>query len=527
MKMEKQLVKTEKQLDRSRTGPTGLVGSLVGKLTGLTQGSADKKKDKEYLDLDLFSQMTYMAAISSSGLARNRIFESAAHLPYSSSCYFKEVNFLVHKLNYDYPEACRIVGEKTQEPEPRAILLRLAGTLSSGEPEHVFLAREAFVQGETYGNSYERNLQSLKTWTDAYVSLTLSASLIIIVAVIAMMIYPVQTTFVILLAGLSILATVAGAWIIHRAAPKEIKTHSLPERSRGQTVAQGLLKLLLPAGIIICSILALLKIDVGWILLAASAFVLPPGLIIMWDDRKIEKHDNDIAGFIRSLGGVAKAVGTTISDAIGKLDIRSTVSLQGPIRRLNARLHTAINNDLCWQKFVGETGSELVNRSVKTFRDAVEMGADPGTAADQTSLYAMKMALLRARRKLVSSGFTWLTMVMHAVTCGLMLFICGILLVFSGAIKGMGSLEAGDYGRVLPSFGFFGDSTQMELFHTLVVIVILVFTGANAFAIRAAGGGHQYKFLFYFGILAAISGATFLLAPHLVAMALGTMAPIM
>ena len=75
--------------------------------------------------------------------------------------------------------------------------------------------------------------------------------------------------------------------------------------------------------------------------------------------------------------------------------------------------------------------------------------------------------------------------------------------------------------------GFFGDATQLELFHTLVLIVILVFTVANAFAIRAAGGGHHYKFLFYFGILAAMSGLALLLTPHVVAMALGTMAPIM
>jgi len=209
--MEKQLVNTQGQPVERQAGLSGLASSLVGKVTALIDSSKDKSKDKDYLDLDLFSQMTYMAGISSSGLARGRIFEAAAQLPYCSSAYFKEVNFLVHKLSYDYPEACRIVGEKTEEPVPRAILLRMAGALAVGEPENIFLQREAFVQGETYGNAYERDTQSLKSWTDAYVSLTLSASLIVIVAVISMMIYPVQTAFVILLAGMAILATVAGA----------------------------------------------------------------------------------------------------------------------------------------------------------------------------------------------------------------------------------------------------------------------------------------------------------------------------
>jgi archaellum biogenesis protein FlaJ (TadC family) len=107
-----------------------------------------------------------------------------------------------------------------------------------------------------------------------------------------------------------------------------------------------------------------------------------------------------------------------------------------------------------------------------------------------------------------------------------MLFICGVLVVFSGAIESMSSLEAGG-GMPLPTFGFFGDATQLDLFHTLVIMVILVFTAANAFAIRATGGGHHYKFLFYFGILAAMSGLALLLTPQLVGMALGTMAPSM
>ena len=165
--MEEQLLKTEVQSAKTQSNVVGLARSLFRKVIGLINSSADKTKDKEYLDWDLFSQMAYMASISSSGLSRGRIFQSAAKLPYSSSSYFRDVNFLVQKLSYDYPEACRVVGENTKEPEPRAILLRMAGALSSGEPERVFLAREAYVQGETYGNSYERTLQTLKTWTDA------------------------------------------------------------------------------------------------------------------------------------------------------------------------------------------------------------------------------------------------------------------------------------------------------------------------------------------------------------------------
>ncbi len=525
--MQKQLINTEKQLTKSQTGILGRANTLTSKLTEIVENSKDKTKDKEYLNPDLFAQMTYMAAISSSGLARNQIFNNAAQLPYSSSSYFKDITSMVQRLNYDYPEACRIVGEKTMEPEPRAILLRMAGTLMAGEPEHIFLAREAHVQGETYGNAYERDLQTLKSWTDAYVSLLLSASLIVIVAVISMMIYPVQNSFLFLLTGLTILVSVAGAWVIHRAAPKEIKTHSLPETSRGQSLARMLFRLTVPVGVFICCVLAWMNVDLGLILLLGSAIVLPPGLLIVWDDQKIDKHDHDIAGVLRSLGGAAKAMGSTVSHAVSAIDLRSTASLQGSLKRLKTRLITDINPDLCWSKFASETGSEHVHRSVQIFRDAVEMGADPQVAGEQSSLYAMKITLLRAKRKLVSSGFSWLCILMHATVCALMLFICGVLKVFSGALEGMEELNAVEGSSNLPTFGFFGETTQLQLFGNMVTIVILIFTVSNAFAIRAAYGGHHYKFLFYFGILMAISGISFLIVPHIVNTMLGTMAPMM
>ncbi|MEJ2739057.1 MAG: hypothetical protein P8105_04390, partial [Dehalococcoidia bacterium] len=406
--MVNQLVKSDKELTRSNTGVLSQVGSIAGKLTNVLNNSKDKTKDKEYLNADLFAQMTYMAAVSSSGAARSQIVSSAAELPYSSSSYFRDIDAMVHKLNYDYPEACRIVGERTMETEPRAILLRMAGTFISGEPEHVFLKREAVVQGETYSNAYERDLQTLKNWTDAYIALLLSASLIIIVGVISMMIYPVQDSFIMFLAFLTIVVTVAGAWVIHRAAPKEIKTNSLSTVSKGQKLAKFLLRTVVPVGTLICIVLALLHVDIGWIMLVGAISVLPPGMVIMWDDRKIDKQDNDIAGIIRSLGGAAKAISSTISHAVSKLDIKATHSLQGSIGRLQTRLLTGINPSICWDMFVGETGSEQVHRSIKIFRDAVNMGADPEIASDQASLYSMKINLLRAKRNLVSSNFVWL-----------------------------------------------------------------------------------------------------------------------
>jgi archaellum biogenesis protein FlaJ (TadC family) len=82
---------------------------------------------KEILDMDFFSLLSYMAAISTSGISRTGLFQHASNLPYISSRYFKKVDFVAKAFNHDYAEACRIVGEATKEPEVKAVLLRLSG----------------------------------------------------------------------------------------------------------------------------------------------------------------------------------------------------------------------------------------------------------------------------------------------------------------------------------------------------------------------------------------------------------------
>jgi Archaeal flagella assembly protein J len=462
-----------------------------------------------------------MAGIATSGLSRSQIFEYASKLPYSSAGYFKKIHFLARKLNYDYAEACRIVGEETKEAEIKGFLLRFSGSLTSGEPEADFLAREAYVVGENYGDGYEREVELLRTWTDAYTALILSAAVIVVMGVVSMMIYPTNPSLIITLSGIATTTCSVGTWILYRAAPKEIKTHSLPECSKEQKLSRMLFKICLPAAILVCSILALMGVDLGWIMIAAAAFVLPPGLLIVWDDRKIDKRDSDIAGFLRSLGSVAKMIGATLTESLSRLDLRSVGSLQQGVRQLHSRLCAGIKPDLCWWRFISETGSELVNRSTQIFWDGVSLGGDPQEVGKSSSMFAMKIALLRAKRRLVSNSFSWLCIAMHAALCGLMVLIYQIMLTFSSAIKGISSAGTSDVLSRMPTLGLLGAGMQLDILHSMVIVLIVVFTGANAFAIKATEGGHSYKFLFYLSIMLAISGVSLVFVPQLASMIFG------
>jgi archaeal flagellar protein FlaJ len=474
--------------------------------------------DPELLAMDFFSLLAYLSAIATSGIARDKLVYYAARLPYIAARYFRKVDFVAKMFNHDYPQACRIVGEKTTQSDVKAFLLRLSSALSSGEDVSNFLSREAQLFGETYSNNYERRLDSLKKWGDAYVSLIMTTALVTVMSVVSMMIGNVTIVFIISLSAITIVASFLGSWFLYKTAPREIRNHKLTCRSREQELTRNLTKVLLPAGLTVIILMIALHMGLGIILIAAGAFLFPIGFVAVIDDGKISKRDFEIATFLRSLGGIMQAIGATASEAMGRLEFRSLGSMRANVDLLYSRIVNGITLNLCWDRFVGETGSEQVNRSVRIFWDGITLGGEPQKVGNEASGFANKIAFLRAQRTQIATGFTWLTIAMHTVLAALSAFIYSVFLTFSTLVDTL-MPKTGESMAIpnMPSFGLFSqDSTYLSLLHFMVLTVIVILTVANALSIHFVNGGHILKMLFYLALTSAISGGVLVLVPQIV-----------
>lgn len=491
-----------------------------------SKNEKSKPIKREILDMDFFSLLSYMAAISTSGISRTGLFQHASKLPYISSRYFKKADFVAKAFNHDYAEACRIVGEATKETEVKAVLLRLSGALASGEVLDKFLAREAKVFGETYSSNYAGRLEVLRKWTDAYIALIMTAAVVTVMAVVTMIIGNITISMILALCSLTILVTIGGVWLIANQAPKEIRIHTLPVRSKEQELARNISRIILPLGFIVTVAVIFIKEDLGWAMLSASAFLFPIGIIGLIDDGKIYKRDTEIAGFLRSLGGVSQAIRTTVSEAMGRLDFRSMGTLRENVDMLYTRILAGINPHKCWHRFVCESGSEQVNRSVRIFWDGVTLGGEPEKVGNEASAFAMQIAHLREQRKLISSGLLWLALAMHAVLTVVVVFIDQTIVTFVSLVNTV--TPEGNGAQIVPgmdSFGIFGSgSLEMNMLHFMVMVIVFVLTIANAVAIHATDGGHIYKLAFYMAITLAFSGLALVFVPPVVNMMLMGMA---
>ena len=90
---------------------------------------------KDVTGSELFYQLTYMSAIASSGIARNRIFQMAASLPISPAPYFERIQLLVQKIGYDYIRACNSVGQSVKSEAMASLLLRMGNAFTAGQRE--------------------------------------------------------------------------------------------------------------------------------------------------------------------------------------------------------------------------------------------------------------------------------------------------------------------------------------------------------------------------------------------------------
>ena len=478
----------------------------------------DRNSYKPVTPFDMFYQLTYMSAMASAGISRSKTFEIAALSKCSASPYFEAVNTLVDEFRYDYPDACHIVAPKAKSENIRSFLLRMADAMRSGEPLDDFLSREAKVQGDDYRNEYERNLENLKQWTNAFSSITISVGLIIIIQMITSMIYSTSVTSIATLVAAGVLMAGFGAWIIYRSAPREAMNVAASKGSRDQRLALRLFKTIVPTTALAAAILLVLGGSIGLALLVAAGCLLPVGIASLISDRRINKKDVEFSTLLRSMGGMATSSGTTLKQALTKIDLSSFPALQPDVQRLSTRLLARIDPDICWRQFGIESGSRLIHEVVDIFYGAVKMGGDPERVGYVCSLFVARATQLRAKRRLVSGTFSALATVMQAMVAVLMVFVLSIVNNFATMVATMTPAQTNNGMSANMSLGLAEFSPgDLAFLGTVTAMMVIAISIASAAAIIFCDGGLKLKVFFYLAITMFISGLSFVFVPPMVA----------
>lgn len=480
---------------------------------------ASKSSFKLVSAFDMFYQLTYMSAMAAAGISRAKIFEIAAQSKSNAAAYFAAVNTLVDEFRYDYAEACRSIGLQSKSENMKTFLLRLSDALRSGEPLAEYLAREAEVTSEDYENGYERDLEGLKQWSNAFSSLVMSVSLIIIIQIVSAMIYSLNPTMMMGLVVTGVFVAAFGAWIIMRSAPKEVMIVPAAQGSPQQQKALSLSRMLIPGSIMLGVLLALVGLPVSWSMMISAVVLLPVGYISMQSDKAVVKKDIEFSTFLRSLGGMATSSGTTLKQALTKIDLSSFPTLEPDVERLSTRLRALVEPTICWHKFGLESGSRLISEVSDIFYGAVKIGGDPERVGYLCSLFTAKTTQLRSKRRLTAGTFSGLATVMQAVVTGLMIFVLSIVTNFASMVaelmpKNTDALSSAPAASL--TIGQFS-AGDLQFLSALTLAMVLILGVVSAAAMIFCDGGYKLKVTLYLAMIIFISGVCFLVVPPMVA----------
>jgi flagellar protein FlaJ len=482
--------------------------------------------DSAWLAADLTANLTYMSALASSQASRDKILDQSSRQAFTTAVYFRQVYLLSKKLGLEYSRAFQIVAKKAKAANVRALLLRFASSISSGESEESFLATQAKVEKEVYFGLYHRQLDTLQKWGDAYSALMVSVTVIVVISLVTTMIQDSSDAFVGLLSFTGIMMAFVGAFIIYKTAPYEVKTYV---GIRGPWKRRWAIKLFLwimPLAII-AAVLLQPMFGAGMVFLVLGIGMVPSGILAFLDDSSVSKMEQEVAPFIRGLGNITSALGGTVGIGLNNLDRRSMGSLEPFIKRLQGRLDRRLSPEVCWELFRDEVGSDLVAKTTRIFVDGARMGGDPQQVGEIAADYALGIALLRAKRAVTSSTFAYLTIPLHGAMVGLLVFILEVVRSFNNRLLSIAAEVQADIaagggagGGAVPALPMF-ETKDLSTVGMLLLTVMIVLTFVDSVAPRFATGGHVIKTAFYGSMMCITSGVAILFIPPVIAKLLG------
>ena len=491
--------------------------------------------DDGSLSFDLLGQLTHMSILSLAGVPRDWIFRSSGDMALGTGTFFLHVYRLVKSAGMEYSQALKLVAGITRAPSVKSLFLRFSAAISSGESERDFVDQERASLSERYENEYDRSVENLKKWTDAYAAILVSVTLIMVVSLVATMMSTMDVSFIAVMAGTVTMVAILGVYLIYRSAPVETFTHDgMRSMPRSRKLARIALFIGIPSGTLLGMVIGSrfgLFPGSAIFFVCVGGSLLPSGLFAMKDDSDVRSLDSSLHTFFRTIGNIAGSIGSDLGKAVAHIDVESMGHLSSHVTRLRLRTSSGIPTEVCWDLFRDESGSELVNRSSRMLVEGVEAGAKPDSAGAACSEYAMTTSQLRAKRGLTSATFTFLTVPMHATMVFILVFVTEVLVRFNSKIQDATSQVSGytgagvtvpdglsmpnglSLGGGLSPDHFLLGAGNLGLANILILWVIIVLTVANGLAPKFASGGSNLKIAFHLSVTCLISGVVLAVVP--------------
>ena len=196
-------------------------------------------------------------------------------------------------------------------------------------------------------------------------------------------------------------------------------------------------RIIVPLAIAAVVVMLLLGINAGLIYVLVGILMAPMGIIGFIDDSNITVRDSDFSTFIRSLGAVMGGQGMTAVYALATIDKKSLVALEPLVNSVYSKMNLGLDDKQVWDKFIGESGSNLIYKYLNIYLDTMTLGGPPDAIGTVVGSSMLEQTLLREKKDMHARSFIILLVPMHIAMAGIFVVLYRIMVVLTGSVATM------------------------------------------------------------------------------------------
>ena len=478
----------------------------------------ESKKSNINENLHLF--ITYAGTISTVGIQRNILFKKLAE----KKDLFGEISEISRKINYfskawnlGYAQTCRKISKVVPSPIFADFLDRFAIMMDLGQNLEVFIRDEQTAVMDDFAVEYKKNLASIQTLQEIFVSLTMALGFMMAIGLIMPLISgtPIDTVVKLSLLGVIVLDFLMLGFV-KVFIPEDKIVLGDNNRAKEHLEIIKLTYILVPVSVFF---LLLVFYFYFFPFIVNVAIGITPlffiGVLAQKLETSVFKVDRVFPSFIRALGSIIDIKSGAIRSSLSAIRVHDFGAMNELIVGLYRRLKTGNDKHACWEKFGEESGSFLIYQFSTIFAESTYLGGRAERIGELVSDNFTKLLSLRRLRIQMSAGLRgalYGSLVGFTLSAYMAAELTQLLAnLFTQPFEAMEQGEiSGVLSGVLPTGAL---DVDIEVIAIYLGIMVIIHSIVSAIIIKIVDGGSMYSAFFDFVLLVWIGAIISVVLP--------------
>jgi flagellar protein FlaJ len=391
---------------------TFLVGGIVPILIGVLYPFITWKNKENDINGKMHFFITHLRVLAISDLSLKDIIDILG----GKKAYgalgdeLKKVSVLSTQWKLPLAKTFRFISARTPSKILKDFLDRFSQSLDSGVEHREFIETEQGAVIQEYKTMYETSNENVVILNEVYVSMLIAIIFVMSLGIVLPIVMGTEdmNMFIYLSSFLLIISEGLLMYLLKSMIPPDEIWHLTGEKGEVEEKIHKIFKTSIILVLFLTVFLLFSKFslelpiikDISIEILVALSFtpLLLVGATVFIEEQNINRKERNFLSFLPALGSISTMRGGKINDSVYYLSEKDYGVLTTHIRNLYRRLRTRIDDDLAWEWFGVDTGSNYIQRSSEMFREATYAAANPRNVSRMISENIRKIRDLRMKK---------------------------------------------------------------------------------------------------------------------------------